>query len=266
MLARKNNISFMQTVYFLVFSFISWIRTNVINSSLRLSVVLLLIFGSVLYYLDMNRDKFFNEFQQEILIQAHGLLFDLVVVAIIFEVTKRKILNNNQVKILKNNLLDYRLVNNVECKYLIVKTLRELCEIKSVCIDASELELSEAKFEHLNFLITDFGKSNLSRISFLCTKFYDCDFSESILSHCDFSGSTIRFPKFDKCQCIDEAIFASTYITDDCKSYLESVLSEKQLRNIIWINSKMNIQDFKAYFKASIITMDRAINMPRSVL
>jgi len=261
-----NTLSTMKTIYFLIFSFISVIKTHVINSSLKLSIIILLIYGSVLYYLDINKDEFFDDFQQNILVEAHGLLFDLIIIIIIFEAIKRQIFNNNKIKRLENNLSDYKILTTLGQKSIIINTLRELCDIKSVHIDVSGLDLSEAKLDDLKFSVTDFSRSNLSRATFLFTKFHYCDFSETTLYDCDFSGSTIRFSKFEKCIGIDKTIFASTHITDDCKLYLESVLSERQLDNIIWIDSKENIQDYKVIVKASVNKKSNLRNMPRKRL
>lgn len=255
-----------QDIYFFVFSFISVVRKNIINSSLRLSILILSIYGAVLWYLDANKDRFFDSFQQDILVEAHGLLFDLIVIAIIFEVFKKGIINNNQIKSLKSSLSDYKISTSTESKYFIINTLRRLFEMKSVHIEAGNLDLSDAKFEHLNFLFTDFNNSNLSKTSFLYANFFYCDFSETILHECDFSGCNIRFSEFKNCKNIDKAIFAETHITDDCKSYLESILSGSQLRNIIWTDSKVNFQDLKACFKASINVMDNLMHKPRKEL
>ncbi len=256
----KNTIKLLLiTIYFFVFSFLSVIKTYVINSTLKLSILILGLYGWLLYYLDTNRNELFtNDFQLNILVEAHGLLFDLIIIAVFFEFFRKRISNKDKIEKLENDLIDYKMWGNNESKTKAVGALRRLSKINAVNIDLTDFDLSNTKLQELKFLCFDFSKTDFTNTSFKETKFLGCDFSQTKLNNTDFTGCSIQFSNLVGCKEFKNAKFTSSYITNDSKEYLEKILTKEQLANITWTSSSKTFKYWSLWIKSSIRNMNKA--------
>ena len=175
-----------------------------LESRVRFFLLSSLIWGIVLLIFDIFSDKighFFlkiaqdlnlgkladHGFLENVLIEAHGMWFDLIVLGIILTLYEKTTERRNDIKRLEEEIDDYRHWKEPEATYRIIGCVKRLSRL-----NITEIKLNQC---YLKNAIFDF-QMNLSYSKFWETDLENADFRGNNLENCAFNGSNLRYAKF----------------------------------------------------------------------
>lgn len=167
----------------------------------KLFLILLIIMVIVLFGIDMIWVKggLSNpEFVENLLVEAHGVLGDLVIFGVILTIydTYRNTQEEKKRKEIEREVKIERLIEEIddykgwfadEAKFRIIGNIKRLHRIDSLNLLILEnCYLKNCRLNLMNFKLCVFSNSDLSNSNFDGTKFYNCNFKGTSLSNCFF--------------------------------------------------------------------------------
>ena len=218
------------------------------------------------------------DYKNDVLVEAHGLLFDLLVFGILLAIydkiksdeeerKKEEVERKLKVELHLEEIDDFRRWKSEEAKFRVRGNILRLNKLDHSKIDLAELDLSkldlkEVKLNHSNLFQTDFSSSNLANAEFkeiICSnskfnktktfllnaKFQNshlqyCEFIESYLNGADFTDA--KLSNIDFCRAdLRNVIFKRTYFYDPNLSGAE--VNEDFIENL----KKWDIQGHPIY-------------------
>ncbi len=168
---------------------------------------------------------------ENILIEAHGMLFDIIVLGIIFGIVNRKTRRIQDIKRYKEELDDYRGWDDKEARFRIVGIIKRLAKVNVKKIDLIKCYLEGAEFTYLKLHKSDLSEANLSNTYFW---------------YADFTKSRFILTNFHKTH-INESLFCEANL--HCVDFTEAVLlntnfMKANLVDVNFTNANLNNADF----------------------
>lgn len=171
---------------------------TILRSTITLLILALIVMGLSFIYLDGYPASRIGD----ILVEAHGLLFDLVVFGILFVGFSKMQEKKHEDRINCNLIDDYRNWTSEEATHRILGGIRRLSENNYHHIDASGCFLRNANLDGVLLASANFRHAMLRGASFRRAKLRganlygaDCrgvDFSDSDLDKCILAGADLR--------------------------------------------------------------------------
>jgi hypothetical protein len=171
-------------------------------------------------------DFFDSKFSpHDILVEFHGLVFDLFVFGIILTTYETITSNKEKIERYKEEINDYRFWKSEEAMYRTRGLVKRLVDLKEKEIDLSNcfLETDKSLSSYKNMKSWEFSGAFLKDSLFLSndlsdSKFYLTDltnatFTKVNLSHCNFNHAILHNTSFDRCDFNDVELINAT-ITD----------------------------------------------------
>ncbi len=171
--------------------------------------------GLILFIIDIATNQFSNtDFFSNLLFNAHGMMFDLVVLGILLTLYDSITQKRNEIDRLKEEIDDFRFWSSDEAKYRIAGCVRRLNKLNSKQIDLSDCNLEGMNLGGLNFDGADFRRAKLSGANFensilKNSNFTYADLFQANFRNADFSGSKFIFTRMNKSD-IRDAKFNNT--------------------------------------------------------
>ncbi|SHG11453.1 Uncharacterized protein YjbI, contains pentapeptide repeats [Salegentibacter echinorum] len=188
--------------------------------NIKVIIVIFIIILIITIVLDFYDSQFSYH---DILVEFHGLLFDLLVLGIIYGVYENFSNKKERIENLKESIEDYRGLNTINSSFKIVSFIRRLYDLGVNEFSLHQCFLQDAKLNEYNFRNSNFSFSNLENASFSRSnlencKFYDCrlreaffvdtiaynarfenaNLSETTITKSDFSFANLRRVKLNK--------------------------------------------------------------------
>lgn len=170
--------------------------SNKITSITHLFTILAVFVGILLFSYDVHYFLSFRgswgDYLNNIIVEAHGLLFDLVVLGILISIYERRIQQRDAIERDKNLIHDYRRWEEQEATYRIVGAIRRLnkenvsqvslycCFLKNAQLMA--LNLTEADFFLTNLISANLSSTNLTRATFSGTNLTKANLTKANLT------------------------------------------------------------------------------------
>lgn len=179
---------------------------------------LLVGFFDLYFIFDIDQGQFpFGEEWDNIVVESHGLLFDLFVLGILLAIYDRIKENRRQeeeetsvINRYLEELDDFRPWKSEESKYRIRGIVKRLMtkgytNIDFRYLDLKEIELENARLSKAHLLETDFSGAKLIGANFQEATIYSSYFltKETLLSKADFSNARIYGSKFNDAYLLD---------------------------------------------------------------
>lgn len=180
-------------------------KTNVFFGGFIAVLILIIL-------LDINANKNDHFDWWDILVEGHGLLFDLLIFGLLLTYYDNVVGKRREIKKLKTEIMYSRLWGEAEAKYRITIAWLQLYELRELPLDLSECYLTSVvnnefhdkkmkdfKFHHSNLTFSEFNLCSLINVDFseailIDTFFYKCNLSNSY-----FASSIILGTKFWEC-------------------------------------------------------------------
>lgn len=193
-------------------------KNLLLNNPLLFSFIIFMIITLILFSFDyffLTKDN-----RKDILVEAHGILFDVIIFNILFFIYDRVRKKNDDIKRHKEEIDDLRgkwafkddetAANNIEVASKIASRLRKLLSL-NVCkdIDLSQCYLAEQTFLEIKISNFEFKSSNLNGISFSYSTIHNSDFEGSSLIQSYFAYADISGCKFSNGAILNGSSFES---------------------------------------------------------
>ncbi|OYU93827.1 MAG: hypothetical protein CFE21_18890 [Bacteroidetes bacterium B1(2017)] len=120
---------------------------------LAMGLIMALIIGSIDYY---TNDEFKNSFLGGVLVEAHGMLLDIILFGVLLTIYEKFSEKHNEIERLKEEIDDYRGWKEPEAMYRIVGCIKRLNK-KGI----KQINLNECFLEGANLVGMDLGGTNL---------------------------------------------------------------------------------------------------------
>jgi uncharacterized protein YjbI with pentapeptide repeats len=227
--------------------FISFCWESLKTDTIILSIFCLLIalagfFGSFLFTKFSN-----NDFWNGINIELFGIVFDVLILVLLFNWINQKGERKRRISSLHNEIDDFRHWKSEQAKFLIRGRIKRLNTEGVSAINLKYIDISNPlnelfQFSKINLNGSGFLQSNLSNLnmseSYLekITDHYS-DFSNSNFYKCNFKNSHFQGTNF-KNSYFFSANFDNTVITSSCD------FSKSDIRNISFSNAKIESAKF----------------------
>ena len=155
-----------------------------------------LISASTILLVLILLDVIFIKDYKDVLIEAHGLLLDVLLFGIILTIYDLK--RNRREKIVKlfEELDDYRNWNDEIAKRRVLGIIKRLQKLGISKIRMDNLYLEGVDLNGIDLSGSSFYNTNLSSAHLLNSKLNDCDFSFSFLNDTNFARSDLRRSNF----------------------------------------------------------------------
>jgi uncharacterized protein YjbI with pentapeptide repeats len=200
--------------------------------------------GTNLYY-----DK---EFWINILVEAHGMLLDLLLVGLIILFFILRGEKKHEIQLLKKEIDYIRLLKSDEAKFKTKALINQLNTLNTSDLDLHQCYLRDIQMPHIKILrgkihATDFSKTTLTSSDFSKTKGEKTFFIESKLNNVKFNGCDLY-----RCNYKDAKMSGSFFISASilrCK-FDGAVMTDTDFRNSdlsgsTFLNSQSNNCDFR---------------------
>lgn len=160
------------------------------------STLVILLTGEVLFSsneLPNNWGLYSSDFFENIMVEAHGLLFDILVLGVIFIILDSKRQKRMTLEQLKNDLSDYSTLDEPLYYNKKKRILNELQKEQVTNIQQPNLLLSEIELRDLYF-----HKAKLFGLKLHSCRLINMDFADSKLNSAEFNNSTFKSCSFNK--------------------------------------------------------------------
>lgn len=180
-------------------------KTNLFVSLTILCLVLIIIFDAL--------DPDFKI--HDILVEFHGLLFDLLVLGILLTIYESITSRLETIKRYKEELTDYKFWKTEEAMYRTRGLIKRLVDLKVKELDLSHCylatdksfaqykEMQKWQFCGTNLYDSLFMFANMSSCNFYIANLEEASFVRVNLTDCDFGGANLINSKFEKCEFLD---------------------------------------------------------------
>lgn len=174
-----------------------------------------IVWGIILFVIDVYTNQFSNkDFFTNLLFNAHGMMFDLVVLGILLTIYDSITVKRTEIERLKNDIDDLRFWESDEAKFRIVGCIKRLNKLHHYQIDLSDCNLSGMNLENVNLEKSILNRTNLLRVNFhgACLRsvnftganLFECDLrnadlTNSNLSFANLNGADLRSTVFTNC-------------------------------------------------------------------
>ena len=226
---------FLQTLFLSHYLFPTFIQDNkkwLKENKVSFFFYSALIIGFALTYIDFKTKNIeSSEFWNNVLVEAHGMFFDIILFGIILTVYERYSHKHNENENLQNEIDDFRFWNADEAKFRIRGNLFRLnkggvTKINLSFIDLSNVELRKVILNNSNFCETNLSNSNME----------NSEFNNILCSNSKFTGkNTILLNASFKNAHIQNSDFSQAYLNgaNFCSAKLSKInFSKADLRNV----------------------------------
>lgn len=154
---------------------------------------LLLIIIAVLVTIDVLFYPFVSSFFQNIIIEAHGIVPDLLIFGILMTIYERW---RGKVEVHLGSMEEYMNQHTPEATAAILNIIKEMNKMEASRFQLSECTLSQQDMRHLDFTGSSFHRvnfeeSDLTLVELDKCRLRDVNFSKAILRSVTFSGSDL---------------------------------------------------------------------------
>jgi uncharacterized protein YjbI with pentapeptide repeats len=132
-----------------------------------------------------------KEFFEHLLAEAHGALFDLLVVGILVLWLERRHAQGKQVKELERTIADLRYYRGSDASYRTYGIIRKLVDLGRHAIDLPEGDMHELRVEALQL-----NGSNVRAVNFSNSRLIRCEFVNCECDAVIFAGAELRETRF----------------------------------------------------------------------
>lgn len=189
------------------------------ESSAKFFAIGLLVLLIIIVYLDI----IYKPNVEDILVEAHGLLFDIVIFGILFTIYEKTRNDSSEVTKLLEELNNIKTLDDKEAVYRKVGIIKKLNKLGLSQIELSGYYLEGAELIGVNLENCNISEANLTNAIISGSSFTNCKFSNSILSNCNASGCQFVDCNFTNCS-LDNIDFSgakassTTIISSDFQS------------------------------------------------
>lgn len=229
---------------------------NLIYEPISFYIISGLVLLGIIGYLDSKWLEWSNK--SDVLVEAHGLLFDILLFGILFLIFNKVIEKRQDIKRYQENIDDLKGWHETEATFKIVGNLKRLIKLKAKDINLANCYLHSGYMSGLNLQIVEFSssvldeaifqfsyltKSILSKSSISFTNFNYCDLSNAIFKEVEGNEAKFKGAKMNKIDLegatIEEGDFSFVELNptwaeyDELKAELltKSYLTEPDLAN-----------------------------------
>lgn len=220
-----------------------------IKSKTRFFLLIAIIGLLVVLILDII-DKDFNF--HDILVESHGLIFDLFVFGILITIYETLESKKNDVKRYKEEIDDFRFWFSEESKHRVKGLISRLIKLNVKKIDIKHCNITgcptikkmiEWDFSGAKIYNSWFYDIDLTGSRFFLSDIFETSFIKSNLSGCTFGTAKLFETNFKDC-----------FLGDT--SFLNAYVQDKDWLNILKNNGNRGIDDLKEKYKISIDTIE----------
>lgn len=156
----------------------------------------------------------------DILVESHGLIFDLFIFGIIFTIYDSLSSRKEKIKRYKEEIYDYKFWKSEEAMFRTRGLIKRLVELNEKELDLSHCYLANDisfsfyrnminwKFSGANLKNSFFLMSDLENAHFILTNLNGATFNEVKLTNCKFNSASLYNTHFEKCT------FNNTHLSD----------------------------------------------------
>jgi len=164
----------------------------IISSPVRISFFLLCIFSAAIVLFCYCNSYYEKNFYENILVECHGLLFDLLVIGVVLTYFTAKGDKETEIKQCKQELQTYKHDGSKEAINIKEKCIKILCsKYKITDIDLSFCILSEANLSSTPSEIIDLSHSNFSNATLTKVKFESAYLQNSNFNNAELKGANL---------------------------------------------------------------------------
>jgi BTB/POZ domain-containing protein KCTD9 len=232
---RKKALNFLSK-----YVFIDPIKTSLFLFFACLIVIILLTIFT-------TKTGYTSDFYQNVLVEAHGMLFDILILGVLLFWMNTFSEKNREIQKLQDELTFYCEYNQPEATFHVSKIIRQLNNLGIYKFNLVRIFLEEASmlgifFEETAFIGNWLDKAFFNSGNFTECKFITCecrrtDFTEAELNLCSFIDSKLVFTDFTE---------AKLYKTEFSKSILSSTFfTNAELSYCNFSNSKLDSVNFE---------------------
>lgn len=172
------------------------------SPEIRISLIAFVIILVVVEFLTLVVFRDDQGLIKDILVEAHGLVFDVFVFGVIIAIYIQRLENQRDIKRYEEEIEDFRHWESEEAKFRIIGNLKRLEKRKKVQINISKCYLRGSILERLSFIKinaknTDFTDSRFRNIKFTNGDLTNSDFSNSFLENISFKNATLVNTSFE---------------------------------------------------------------------
>lgn len=224
-----------------------------IDSKIVFFVVCSIVVLLVLLVLDIN----YIESWEGILVEAHGLLFDIILFGVILAIYDFKRKKRDKIESLKEELDDYRYWKSEEAMRKNVGIIKRLTKLGITVIDLSHSFLEGADLKNLNLSGSKMYWTYLKKANIEY-----CNFSNVNLSWAEMQGSNIVDSNLSKsdlsCTLLSEAFIIRSNFTDTLLT--NTKLSDVRVHDLDFLKILKNNKGFETI--NNIFYVDNKPNTP----
>lgn len=161
------------------------------SGPIKMYIILLIATSLFVVYKSWN---YYNpSFYENILVEAHGMLFDIFVLGVIVSILNLRIERNYAVERLENEIEDFLEWEETEAYYRIRGCIYRLNKL-----GVSDIKLRGANLSNLNLRMVDLHNADLRDVNFSNSFLGVANFQRACLIGSNFSGANLQGAKFDK--------------------------------------------------------------------
>lgn len=165
-----------------------------LTSTTHVFGILAIAVGALLLIYDVRYLLYFGggwDYINNIIVEAHGLFFDLLVLGVLISIYERKREKRETIKKEKNLIHDYRGWDEKEATHRIVGAIRRLNKENVTKISLYGCFLQEAKLMTLNLTGADFFLTNLKRANLTATNLTRATFCGTNLTQANLTRANL---------------------------------------------------------------------------
>ena len=168
--------------------FNSIIEKPLLTSALVLVAVTILVLGlSMQYYI---RD--FDTFIQQVLAEAHGMIFDIAVIAILLAWLNQSGEKRQRIRTYKDEIDDFRLWESEEAAFRTVGNIKRLNRHRIQEINLVNCYLARTNLNYVNLKGSNLNSANLSNSSLIETNLENTRFNQTNLENSNLNQANLR--------------------------------------------------------------------------
>ncbi len=245
----------LQTLIFVHIAFPSFIQENknwLKENKVSFFIYSALVAGCFLLFIDYKSKNLESyEFWNNVLVEAHGMFFDIILFGIILTIYERFNDRYNEIRRLSDEIDDFRYWKSDEAKFRIRGNL---------------YRLNKARVTNLDLAFIDLSKIELRKINLSKATCCETDFSNSNMENSEFSNIECSLTKFNgKDTCLLNANFKNSTFqnTEFIEAYLVNAdFTEAHLSNINFGKANLrgvnfqNVYLYKPNFEGAEVSSD----------
>lgn len=213
---------------------IGFILNKIASNPVLTSLVVLVICFSIIFSFTIIKNSegvpyysYNDSFIENILVESHGMLLDIIVFGIIITIIELFRGKNQEIKRYNEEIEDFREWDEKEAKHRIGGNLKRLQGLGETKIDLTDCYLENFKHNDLKLV-----KSKMNRVNFIGSKLKNATFNNCELRNARFRGAELLNAKFN-----NSVLFGADF-------------KDTELFGTEFINTTLNNVDFRgAKFK-----------------